>query len=379
MLALFVITFGLSWQAGRAQQRWTRLVSVETRAVSALEEVIRAQNAFHARFVTGRATAERYRLVIQLLGDEALSQVDHAALHARVREFRTIIHEPSPRRQDVDALSAAVVTEAQQIIESRKQEIERQLPELERQSGEMMSSGLAVAWIVALLGFAVVQTTLRKVVKPIEELSMAADRVAGGDIAARAPVAGDHEIATLGVAFNRMADELRARARTDELTGLPNFRAFRERIEEELERVDRYPAPFGVLVLDLDKFKNYNDTYGHPAGNDALQRVARTIRETVRSVDFPARYGGEEFAVILPEVDAGKLHAIAERIRANIELLPAPPDGSTLTVSIGAAMHPLDARGREALFQVADERLYEAKRLGRNRVVAGGGKAIGEG
>ena len=90
----------------------------------------------------------------------------------------------------------------------------------------MMSSGLAVAWILALLSFAAVQTTLQKVVKPIEELSAAAHRVAAGDLSARAPVGGDHEIATLGVAFNRMADELKARARTDELTSLPNFRTF---------------------------------------------------------------------------------------------------------------------------------------------------------
>jgi diguanylate cyclase (GGDEF)-like protein len=166
-----------------------------------------------------------------------------------------------------------------------------------------------------------------------------------------------------------MADELKARARTDDLTALPNFRAFRERIDAELERADRYPESFGVLVLDLDRFKKYNDTYGHLAGNDALRRVAQTIRETVRAVDFPARYGGEEFAVVVPQVDGPALAAIAERLRANIESLPAPPDGSTLTVSIGAAVYPHDGADREALFRTADERLYEAKKRGRNRVV----------
>src|SRR6185503_7517764 len=159
-------------------------------------------------------------------------------------------------------------------------------------------------WILMLLGFAAVQITLRKVVQPIEELSSAADRVAAGDLTARAPVAGDREIATLGVAFNRMADELKARARTDDLTALPNFRAFRERIDLEIERAERYPERFGILILDLDRFKKYNDTYGHLAGNDALRRTARAIREAVRTVDFPARYGGEEFAVILPQIDA---------------------------------------------------------------------------
>jgi diguanylate cyclase (GGDEF)-like protein len=368
-LALFAIAFGLSWRARIAQQRWTRLLSIETRAVAGLEELIRAQNGFHARFVAGLETPDRYRLVMQLLSAEALSGIDLGVVHARVRAFRTIIEEPSPRREDVDATSHAIVAEAQEIVDARKQEIDRQLPALERETASMMSSGLAVAWIVALLGLAAVQITLRKVVRPIEELSSAADRIAAGDLTARAPVAGDREIATLGEAFNRMADELKARARTDELTSLPNFRAFRERIDGELERADRYPAPFGVLVMDLDRFKKYNDTYGHQAGNDALKRVAQAIRDTVRAVDFPARYGGEEFAAILPQVDGASLAVIAERLRASVESLPAPPDGAKLTISIGAALYPQDGVDREALFRTADERLYEAKRLGRNRVV----------
>ena len=92
-------------------------------------------------------------------------------------------------------------------------------------------------------------------------------------------MAGDLEIAKLGTAFNRMADELKARARTDDLTGLPNFRAFRERIDAEIERASRYPENFGILVLDLDRFKKYNDSFGHLAGNEALQRVARRLNE----------------------------------------------------------------------------------------------------
>ncbi|HEX2836346.1 MAG TPA: diguanylate cyclase [Thermoanaerobaculia bacterium] len=370
-LALFGITFGMSWRARLAQERWTRLIAVETKAVAALEEVIRAQNAFYARFTTGQESPRRYRVVVQLLSEESLSRIDIARLRGRVKAFRVIINDPAPRPEDLSSTSQAIVDEAQAIIAARKLEIAQQLPALERETRWMMSSGLAVAWILALLSFAAVQTTLRKVVKPIEELSAAADRVAGGDISARAPVAGDHEIATLGVAFNRMADELRARARTDELTSLPNFRAFRERIDAEIERADRYPERFGVLVLDLDRFKKYNDTFGHQSGNEALKRVSQTIRETVRAVDFPARYGGEEFAVIVPKVDPVALDVIAERIRANVEALPAPADGSQVTVSIGAALFPFDGATAEALFEKADQRLYEAKKGGRNRVVIG--------
>jgi diguanylate cyclase (GGDEF)-like protein len=368
-VVLFAITFGLSWRAQRSQQRWTRLMSVETEAVSALEEVIRAQNGFQARLMAGNESPQRYRVVTQLLTAPALEAIDIRALRGRMKAFRSVAEDPAPRVIDLATTSSAVVAEAQRIIAERKQEIARQMPELERDTRAMMSSGLAVAWILAIVSFAVVQTTLRKVVRPLEELAAASDRIASGDLNARAPVAGDHEIATLGVAFNRMADELKARARTDELTGLPNFRAFRERIDAELDRADRYPGPIGVLILDLDRFKNYNDTYGHPAGNEALRRVAQSIRETVRAVDFPARYGGEEFAVVLPQVDAPTLERIAERIRANIEALPAPADGTTVTVSIGGAVFAADGRNAEELFRKADERLYEAKHAGRNRVI----------
>ena len=364
-VALFAISFGLSWRARIAQERWTRLISIETKAVAALEELIRAQNGFHARFLSGHESADRYRMVTQLLREESLEHVDVATLRGRVKAFRALLDDPEARREDLDVTSHAIVADAQATIVARKAEIARQLPALERETSDMMSSGLAVAWILMLLSFAAVQITLRKVVQPIEELSAAADRVAAGELTARAPVAGDHEIATLGVAFNRMADELRARARTDELTALPNFRAFRERIDAELERADRYPERFGVLVLDLDRFKKYNDTYGHSAGNDALRRVAQSIRETVRTVDFAARYGGEEFAVIVPQVDRAALTAIAERVRTNIEALPAPPDGTTLTVSIGAAVFPDDAKDRDALFQAADARSFEATNAGR--------------
>ena len=233
----------------------------------------------------------------------------------------------------------------------------------------VMIAGLAVAWIVIMCSFAAVQITLHRVVRPLEELVRAAGRIAGGDLNATAPVGGDHEIAKLGTAFNDMANKLREHARTDELTDLPNFRAFKEKIDGEIERAVRYPEQFGVLVLDLDRFKQYNDNFGHLAGNDALQRVARALKIAVRTVDFAARYGGEEFAVIAPQIEAAGLAAIAERIRALVESLPAPANGSTVTISIGGALYPQDGATVESLFRVADERLYQAKEEGRNRAV----------
>ncbi|HEY8847693.1 MAG TPA: diguanylate cyclase [Thermoanaerobaculia bacterium] len=362
-LTLFAITFGLSWRAHVEQTRWSRLVGVEMQSTAALEELIRAHNAFRA----GRAT-QSYELVAQLIDRPFLA--DATALRQRVGRFQRLTDDREATPQQFDAASLQVINAAQELITQRKLEIAGQVPRLERDTRGLMLAGLAIAWIIVLCSFAAVQLTLHRVVRPLEDLVRASDRVAAGDLNARAPIGGDYEIARLGTAFNQMADKLRAHARTDDLTGLPNFRAFRERIEEEIGRAVRYPDHFGVLVLDLDRFKQYNDRFGHLAGNEALQRVARAIRVTVRAVDFPARYGGEEFAVIVPRIDAAALASMAERIRAAVEAMPAPRDGARLTISIGAAIYPLDGKTIDDLFHTADERLYQAKRDGRNRVVS---------
>lgn len=308
-LALLAITFGLSWRARASQQQWQRAFA-QMQAIRVRENLIRSREP-------------SFDLVVE-----------------------------------------------QRLLDVQKQQIAAELPRLERQTRDLMLAGLAVAWIVVICSFAAVQITLHRVVRPVEDLALAADRIADGDLNARAPVAGDLEIAKLGTAFNHMTDKLRAHARTDELTELPNFRAFRERIDAEIERATRYPERFGVLVLDLDRFKQYNDKFGHLAGNEALQRVAHAVRLAVRVVDFPARYGGEEFAVVLPQIDAGALARIAERVRALVESLPAPLDGGPVTISIGGALYPDDGTTVEALFQMADDRLYQAKREGRNRVIS---------
>jgi len=233
---------------------------------------------------------------------------------------------------------------------------------------------LGAAWLISLVPLILIAS---RTSRPIRQLTAALTDFADGDwsrrldTGGRAGVPPHDEVGRAVDAFNRMADELNSRARTDDLTGLPNFRAFRERIDLEIARAVRYGQRFGILVLDLDRFKQYNDRFGHLAGNDALQRVSQVIRETVRAVDFPARYGGEEFAVIVPLADGGALARLAERIRARVEAMPAPPDCAQLTISIGAAIHSADGASAEALFHTADERLYEAKRLGRNRVVIG--------
>lgn len=378
-LALVASTLTLSLMARGIERTWTRLIRVETEAIATLEELIRAQNDF-ARQVApdDRQAVEKYRRVEQLLDSPALKEIDVARLRERVAAYRSRLQATSLRVQrvrravalrELQASSARVSAEAQKVIRTRKEEINSSVPDLQRRTRAMMVSGLAIAWIIVLLYLAGAKQFFSKVVQPITRLAETATHIRHGDLSAKALIEGDEEVARLAGALNAMADDLKERARTDELTSLPNFRAFRERIDDEISRSNRYGYEFGILVLDLDRFKKYNDTYGHLAGNDALRRVSNVIREAVRAVDFAARYGGEEFAVIAPQIDPASLRAVAERIRSHVEALPAPPDGAALTLSIGAAIYPGDGANPEALFHAADERLYQAKREGRNRVV----------
>src|SRR5439155_1765508 len=126
----------------------------------------------------------------------------------------------------------------------------------------------------------------------------------------------------------------------------PNFRAFRERIDIEIQRAARYGERFGILVLDLDRFKDYNDSHGHLAGNDALQRAARVIRMTVRAVDFPARYGGEEFAVIVPMAAESRAPLFVQRTELLDESTPATRELHTRGAKIFGILAALDESER---------------------------------
>ena len=354
--------------------------------MAALQDFIRSQNDFGRQVALGDAKAlERYRSVEQLLDSDALRELDLKRLRERVAAYQRRLEATPVRLQRVTravaarelaASSARVTSEAQRVIESRKKEIASRVPELRRSTRSTMVSGLAISWILVILFVVAAKQFITRVVHPIERLAERAEQIRTGQPSPEAVIEGDAEVASLSKSLNIMAAELGARARTDELTGLPNFRAFRERIDDEISRSIRYGYEFGVLVLDLDRFKQYNDRFGHLAGNDALQRVSRAIHHAVRAVDFAARYGGEEFAVIAPRIDVASLTAVAERIRSSVETLPVPEGGAAVTVSIGAAIYPEDGVTPEALFHVADARLYQAKREGRNRVVINPPRAV---
>jgi diguanylate cyclase (GGDEF)-like protein len=161
---------------------------------------------------------------------------------------------------------------------------------------------------------------------------------------------------------------------TDELTGLSNRRRFQETLSIEVERSRRFGQPVGLVMLDIDDFKNVNDGFGHQAGDLVLREVARILRASSREIDEPARYGGEELAVVLPGTDLEGAFLLAERVRQGIEGLRLPvmtPDGAPLrvTASFGAATMPASGGDARDLVAAADAALYEAKRAGKNRTV----------
>jgi len=166
--------------------------------------------------------------------------------------------------------------------------------------------------------------------------------------------------------------QLEAVAKTDPLTGLSNRRAFEEAFDVELARAGRAKFRVGVVMLDLDGFKRFNDQHGHQAGDTALQRLTQVMTDATRAIDHVARVGGEEFAILAPESTTAGTLALAERLRRAVELEFSGIGG--LTASCGVASFPDDGADRYTLIGAADRALYEAKARGRNRAIAAGSR-----
>jgi two-component system chemotaxis family response regulator WspR len=169
--------------------------------------------------------------------------------------------------------------------------------------------------------------------------------------------------------------ELQRLTNVDGLTGLSNRRYFNEYMETEWSQAIRDKEPISLLMIDIDHFKLYNDTYGHLAGDEVLRTVAQTVMRSFRRPrDLSARFGGEEFVVILPHSTAGDLQMLADKVVDAVGALDLPHSGSTLggkvTISAGgAAGTPRNGDSPFNLIEAADKALYEAKRMGRNRAV----------
>jgi diguanylate cyclase (GGDEF)-like protein len=169
----------------------------------------------------------------------------------------------------------------------------------------------------------------------------------------------------LGYLFDRQVQlrrRVEALAVTDGLTLVYNHRFFMQQLNAEIRRTDRLSQDFALLLLDVDDFKGYNDSYGHPAGDDVLRLVAQVLRSTVRETDIVARYGGEEFVVIATGVNASQGGMLAERIRDRMA------EETPVTVSIGVAGFPEHATTMTQLIEIVDQAMYRAKAAGRNKI-----------
>jgi diguanylate cyclase (GGDEF)-like protein len=264
----------------------------------------------------------------------------------------------------------------------------------------------ALGWAIVGAILAVGQLALllsRVILGPVRTLSDAASQLGSGDLRARTNLRGGRkdELAVLGQVFDQMAASLEAHtselegkvadrtrelkeanarlellATTDELTGLFNHRYFQESLKLEVLRRERKASPLSLLMIDVDHFKRFNDTHGHPAGDKILRGVAQRLKDSLRHVDIVARYGGEEFAVILLDTTKEAAAQVGEKLRAAVAEAGFPgaetqPMGH-VSVSIGLATLPEDANNAADLVSVADAALYRAKHGGRNRVAVAG-------
>ncbi len=177
--------------------------------------------------------------------------------------------------------------------------------------------------------------------------------------------------------LERAKERLRELAVTDGLTGLKNYRHFKDVLSLEIKRAERHKSPLSLIMFDIDYFKNYNDTHGHLAGDRVLQDIAILVSKNIRKIDLAARYGGEEFAIILPNTNRDNARIVAEKLRTLVEEYHFPFQESqpnkNLTISVGISSYPSSGKSFEELVACADKRLYIAKAQGKNVVIDEGG------
>ncbi|HVQ30140.1 MAG TPA: diguanylate cyclase, partial [Vicinamibacteria bacterium] len=227
---------------------------------------------------------------------------------------------------------------------------------------ELRNRVLLIALVGAVLLAGLAYALVVRLIRPIEALIEGARAVSRGDYTHEVRVSSRDELGYLVSVFNDMKRALRAthgeleqKTRTDELTGLFNRRHLDTALEAELARARREKAPLGVLMLDLDHFKAFNDRFGHPEGDALLRIVAELLREQLRPTDTVARYGGEEFTVLLPHSPRAEAIRIAERIRRRLSELRVGTTQAAMTGSLGLASWPEDGDTAAELIAAADE------------------------
>ena len=253
---------------------------------------------------------------------------------------------------------------------------------------------VSTVWLLLGVGLLAYLLSLT-IIGPLTRLTDGAARVAGGDLSVAIASDPPREIGRLATMFNTMVSYLREAQQeltavnlalnernqsletissTDPLTGLHNRRRMLDALNAEIARHGRHGRSFSITMVDVDNFKKYNDSYGHPAGDALLKKVGEILKSSLRTNDFAARYGGEEFLILLPDQDQKGAVEVAERIRHRIETETEDPANKrkAVTASLGVATFPESGRTADPLLANADAALYRAKNNGRNRVLTAG-------
>ena len=230
-----------------------------------------------------------------------------------------------------------------------------------------------IIFIVFVITVFISMLTL-KVLQPLRLLMEGIKKITDGDLYFTIKKTSDDEIGVVIDAFNDMTQrrlELEKLAKYDALTGLYNHRFFYSTFEHEISRAERYNRPISLILIDIDHFKDVNDTYGHIAGDKILMELSQRLMKRIRTTDYACRYGGEEFTIILVETDITVAENLAEALRLIIEEEPFfIEDGKSInmTVSAGVSCYSEDAKDALSIFENADCALYKAKKSGRNQV-----------
>lgn len=288
--------------------------------------------------------------------------------------------------REVDKAHREIIGEFRHIHQMANEEIseaEREVRGVERKTVWAVNSTLLAGLIIVIL---VGIRLARSILQPMRVLGTGARELTSGNLDYRLQVDREDEFGALMKTFNAMAsalqksqEALKDLAIHDPLTGLYNHREFFLLLQDEVDRSSRYAHPVSLLMLDLDKFKQINDSLGHLTGDKVLQQVATVIAEQIRKSDHASRYGGDEFALLLPETDLPEAFEFAERLQQAVLKRPVVlEDGKPLvvTASIGVASFPTDASDYMDLVAVADHALYRAKANPHQKVCCGRQPAV---
>lgn len=286
------------------------------------------------------------------------------------KEMSAISPQGSGRMERVLVLCDTLITTNQVALESAR----TKLDELRRDGRRVTQVVFYVAFGLVLVISMALAITL---IGPIRTLMRGVRDLEAGRFDIELPVTSSTEVGQLITAFNRMAktihqqrEQLMNETITDNLTGAYNQRYWTRRLEEEFDRSKRAGEPLSIMIIDVDHFKKFNDTFGHEWGNELLKKLARIIRDNLRHIDLLFRYGGDEFTVILPKATASESQVIAQRLieaAKEISLMGLQAiEGSSPTISIGGASYPENAASLDDLKTKADKMLYVAKSEGRN-------------